>query len=228
MDIGSGPFFSGIQSIPTSYVTTKLDRRLVAANAANKRAVASNVATMTTYTEHGYIAGDVVTLASCGDAAYNGARTLLSVPSTTTFTFALTHADETETTDNAVTFSTPAIRAIPGLSATLQSGGTYVYRVVLFTTASTGALVCDMAGGTVTVTSASRCTTALKATSLGVTISTNLTTDYVGASSQLAVIIEGLVVVNAGGTLAPQFAQNAGNATASSVLVNSYMQVWSV
>lgn len=78
---------------------------VVGANAGNKRAVTSNVATMTTYVAHGLHVGDVVLIASCGDATYDGLRTVVAVPSTTTFTFALTHADEVETADAAVTFT---------------------------------------------------------------------------------------------------------------------------
>lgn len=47
----------------------------------------SQVATVTTQTAHNLIPGQVVTLAATGVAAYNGAQTVLSVPSPTTFTF---------------------------------------------------------------------------------------------------------------------------------------------
>jgi hypothetical protein len=50
----------------------------------------------------------------------------------------------------------------------------------------------------------------------------------VTAVSAAKVEIEGLITVNAGGTLTVQFAQNASNGTASSVLTGSYLQVFQV
>lgn len=76
----------------------------IPANAGNKRAVTGNVATMTTYTTHNFLVGDRVTVANCGDATYNGTYAVTAATALT-FSFALTHGDEGETADAAVTFA---------------------------------------------------------------------------------------------------------------------------
>lgn len=55
---------------------------------------ASNVATITTDGAHGYTIGETVVIAGA-DTGYNGSYTIASVPSTTTFTYANTGADDT-------------------------------------------------------------------------------------------------------------------------------------
>ena len=52
----------------------------------------SNIATLTTSVAHGFLAGDTVTV-SISDAVYDGAKTILTVPTTTTFTYAKTNAN---------------------------------------------------------------------------------------------------------------------------------------
>lgn len=63
--------------------------------------VTSNVATVTTSSSHGYTTGQTVYLMSCDtdddSPEYNGAHVITSTPTSTTFTFALTHADATAT-----------------------------------------------------------------------------------------------------------------------------------
>lgn len=65
------------------------------------RARASNVATLTTAAPHGAVAGDVITVASVGGTGYNGRVTVLSAPTTTTFTYANTGANESSAADTA-------------------------------------------------------------------------------------------------------------------------------
>lgn len=65
-------------------------------HAVSYRACASNVATLTTETVHGCAAGQVVLVRGV-DSAYDGYRTVVAAPTTTSLTFALTHADETST-----------------------------------------------------------------------------------------------------------------------------------
>ena len=52
----------------------------------------SNIATLTTSAVHGFLAGDIVTV-SISDAVYDGTHTILTVPTTTTFTYAKTNAN---------------------------------------------------------------------------------------------------------------------------------------
>jgi hypothetical protein len=63
------------------------------------RAVATNVATITTSVAHNMNAGYWVTISGMGDSTYNGTFLVASVPSATTFTYALTHGNETSTGD---------------------------------------------------------------------------------------------------------------------------------
>jgi hypothetical protein len=58
------------------------------------KALTSNVATLTTASVHGLSIGDTVVVL-IADTIFNGTFTVASVPSTTTFTYALTHANVT-------------------------------------------------------------------------------------------------------------------------------------
>jgi hypothetical protein len=69
------------------------------------RAVSSNVATLTTGTAHGLVAGDMIRVAGMTDATYNGTFTIIAAPTTTTLTYALTHADEGSTADTTGTIT---------------------------------------------------------------------------------------------------------------------------
>jgi hypothetical protein len=64
----------------------------VAAATVNNKALTTNVATLTTAAVHGLTAGQVVVVAGV-DATFNGTWLIASVPTTTTFTYAVTHAD---------------------------------------------------------------------------------------------------------------------------------------
>jgi hypothetical protein len=62
----------------------------------SNKAVAANVATMTTSTAHGFSVGDQVTITGVTTTTQlNGTFTIASVPTTTTFTFPVTSADVT-------------------------------------------------------------------------------------------------------------------------------------
>lgn len=58
------------------------------------KALTTNIATLTTGTAHGFVVGDVVTVAGV-DSTFNGTYTVATVPTTTTFTYAKTAADVT-------------------------------------------------------------------------------------------------------------------------------------
>jgi hypothetical protein len=67
----------------------------------------SNVATMNTATAHGLVVGSKVTIAGCTDTNYNGTGlTVASTPSSTSFTYAKTHANIAFATDTTGTITT--------------------------------------------------------------------------------------------------------------------------
>lgn len=63
---------------------------------------AAGVATVTTSAAHGYVVGDDVTLSGQVPSGYSGTQTILTVPSTTTFTYALAVNPGTETTPGII------------------------------------------------------------------------------------------------------------------------------
>jgi hypothetical protein len=60
----------------------------------SNKALTSNIATLTTSTDHTYLAGDVVVVSGV-DATFNGTFNIIAVPTTTTFTYAKTNANVT-------------------------------------------------------------------------------------------------------------------------------------
>jgi len=75
---------------------------LAVGQATTFRARTDNVALLTTSAVHGLAVGDKVTVASVGGTGYNAELvTVLSVPTTSTFTYANEGADEASTADTA-------------------------------------------------------------------------------------------------------------------------------
>jgi hypothetical protein len=64
--------------------------------AVSNKALTSNVATLTTSTAHGFVAGDVISVAAV-DATFNGEYTVIAAPTTTTFTYAKTASNVAST-----------------------------------------------------------------------------------------------------------------------------------
>ena len=71
------------------------------------RAVTTNVATIVTSIPHGLAVAQDVRVDGMGDAAYDGDYVVASTPSTTSFTYALVHANEATTTDTGGTVRAP-------------------------------------------------------------------------------------------------------------------------
>lgn len=120
---------------------------------------------------------------------------------------------------------------IGALTATVRAGAKYRFKLFAVTTVgATGGMRFGV-GGTATATSITVNPTSVsdqtgafvtmgaKATALSTAVAT------IAGQTGYTVVIEGSIVVNAGGTLFPQFAQSVSNGTNSSVLINSY---WSV
>jgi hypothetical protein len=78
---------------------------------------ASNVATITTSAAHGYVANDKVTLSGITTSAFNAANvTVVSAPTSTTFTYANTGSDVSSTADaTGVVISLTSMRSNLGM-----------------------------------------------------------------------------------------------------------------
>lgn len=85
----------------------------------SNKALTANVATITTTTAHGFLAGDTVIVAGV-DATFDGTFTILSAPTTTTFTYAKTAANVV----SGVATGTATVAAGPRAVTTLPSGTT--------------------------------------------------------------------------------------------------------
>lgn len=118
---------------------------------------------------------------------------------------------------------------VTGLTLTLVAGQTYNFRAFLFVTEDTTGGAKLAVGGTATATTF-RASAMILANGAAVeyAVGTSLGSAILSATSAVAAnaaIIEGYIVVNAGGTLTIQFAQNSATGT-SSVLVGSYLTVF--
>ena len=70
------------------------------------KALTSNIATITTTSAHNLLAGDLVTIAGV-DTTFNGDQTVVDVPTTTSFTFNLIHANVTSATSTGTVTRDP-------------------------------------------------------------------------------------------------------------------------
>lgn len=119
---------------------------------------------------------------------------------------------------------------VTGLTRNVEAGRTYAFTAVLYTTSNVAGGVKAAIGGTATATSIvyeaevkDGSTFATMGTSRATSLAT--TVGDVTAVTAARITISGTIVVNAAGTLTVQFAQNASNGSASSVLVNSSFQL---
>ena len=87
------------------------------------KALSGNVATLTTAGNHGFAAGDVVTV-SLGDATFDGTFTVLGspAPTGTAFSYAKTAADVAATTVSPVGLAGLAVRPVNRLARLSSSG----------------------------------------------------------------------------------------------------------
>jgi hypothetical protein len=117
---------------------------------------------------------------------------------------------------------------VTGLSVNVVASKTYRFEAILYTTSNSGGGVKFAIGGTATATAiiyeaivhdAAAISAETRATSLGTAVGG--VTAVTAANCRLT----GTITVNAAGTLTLQFAQNASNGTASSVLVGSTFTV---
>lgn len=124
---------------------------------------------------------------------------------------------------SSTTFST-----VTGLTRNVEASRVYAFRAILKTTANVAGGIKFQVGGTATATAISyegilfdtaAIVAETRATALATTVCA-LTTSTAGTCQ-----IEGVIQVNAAGTITIDFAQNASNGAASSVLANQYFQL---
>jgi len=124
--------------------------------------------------------------------------------------------------------STTTFATVTGLSRNVEASRTYAFTAVLQTTAAATGGVKLQISGTATATAISYegilmdgavVVAQTRATALDTAVCA-LTTSTAGTCT-----IRGVIQVNAGGTLAVQFAQNNSDGTPSSVLANQYFQL---
>jgi hypothetical protein len=126
--------------------------------------------------------------------------------------------------------SNTTLANVTGLTSSLAAGKIYRFNAVLFTTSNIAGGIKTAIAGTATATSIIYESVVVQSGVMivpGTTRAAALatTTGDVTAVTVARINITGLIVCNAAGTLTVQFAQNASNGTASSVLVGSNFQV---
>lgn len=129
------------------------------------------------------------------------------------------------TSDQAITSSTTLTNS--ALSFSVEDARTYIFTAKLYTTSNVAGGVKAAIAGTATATSiiyegrtiSGGTTTQTRATALGTEVGA------VTAVTAAYIEINGTIVTNAGGTLVVQFAQNASNAGATTLLTGSSFEV---
>lgn len=124
--------------------------------------------------------------------------------------------------------SSTALVAVTGLSIpNLVAGGVYAVECYLPGTsgASGGVKVSLDTSDTLTATSISLTAQLNAAAATSTVTATALATGVGATAAVIQTVIDAVIVVNVGGTLIVKFAQNASNATPSSVYVNGYLKV---
>jgi hypothetical protein len=128
------------------------------------------------------------------------------------------------TTKNADT----TLANVTGLSVTVGAGKTYAFTATLYTTSNTSGGVKFAIAGTATATSVIYEAVVMETTSIAAKTRASSMAGAVGGVTAVATAfcrITGTIVVNAGGTLTVQFAQNASHASDSIVVVGSSLIV---
>jgi hypothetical protein len=86
---GSGEIYNAATD---QLITTVQVLRPATTKTVSNKALTSNIATLTTSTVHGFLSGDAVTV-SISDAVFDGTHTILTVPTTSTFTYSKVNAN---------------------------------------------------------------------------------------------------------------------------------------
>ena len=129
---------------------------------------------------------------------------------------------------DAVTSTTgTTLTNITGLSVDVIAGGEYCFEAYLPGTATTNGGLKLAIGGTCTATSTSYAGAQWNTTTQNANTVTTTKGNAVAAATTVFTYatMRGTIVVNAGGTLTVQFAQNAAHADTTSIYVNGYFNV---
>lgn len=130
--------------------------------------------------------------------------------------------------------SDTTLAVVTGLTVSVAAGRTYSFRAVLHEnqlaagggkysiggTATATSIIFSCTNANITSGAVIPASTGTRGTSIGATVCD------AGTGTGNSTTIDGLITVNAAGTLAPQFAQNVSNGTASSILVGSTFTVF--
>lgn len=120
---------------------------------------------------------------------------------------------------------------VTGLSVTLIAGQTYAFEAMLYTSSNVAGGVKAAIAGTATATAIVYEALVWNAAALSAQTRSTALAGAVGGVTAVTVAqmrITGTITVNAAGTMTVQFAQNASNGAASSVLVGSTFKVWQI
>ena len=93
-------------------------------------AIATNVATITTAVAHGLGVGQVVTVAAVTNTDVNGTFTIASVPTTTTFTYAVTASNVSSADTGTVTFTNNYRAIVAGREALAEAQAADISTVI--------------------------------------------------------------------------------------------------
>lgn len=120
--------------------------------------------------------------------------------------------------------TTTTLAAVSDLTLVLESGKRYALRMVLHTTAAVaGGNKFDLAGGSCSATSITGNARFIAAAAIANVAQTALNTALGATALNLFVEYDGTILVNTGGTLVVQHAQNAASGT-TTLAVGSYIE----
>lgn len=225
----ASPALTGVPTAPTAAVDTNTTQlattAMVLAQAASAtpliNATVAVVGTSTRFARGDHVHPTDTTRAPLASPAFTGDVSVVG--------FVQTGGDSRVTTQFNKT-TDAVLGNVPGLSATLSAGLTYGFSAKLYVVAGASGGVQAAVGGTVTATAFQCAQTIINPTGLSFGQTTTIGAAATGSTGTTSgmIMLEGAITVNAGGTLTAMFAQNASNATPSSVLVGSTMKVWKI
>jgi hypothetical protein len=113
------------------FVTVEILRRTDAKQQFNVSnfALTSNVATVTTSAAHNFTVGQKVRIANVANAVFNGTFTVLTVPTSTTFTYAKTNANIASTAASVGTALALVVETVTCAVNELPEEGTFTVNV---------------------------------------------------------------------------------------------------
>lgn len=129
-------------------------------------------------------------------------------------------------TTTLASVSTTTLANIVGLSVNVTSSGTYLINAAVPVTTNGTAGVKLGIGGTATATSANLTANFFTASTVASVNTTAINGAGIGSTATVILAqLQGAVVVNAGGTLTLQGAQNVSTTGTASILTNGFLQV---